>query len=55
MYDDALQQMVLFTVDADSTWSGSYITQTDDVDVIGTIGMSYADYLAFDTSNLAFV
>ena len=55
MYDDALQQMVLFTVDADSTWFGSYITQTDDVDVIGTIGMSYADYLAFDTSNLAFV
>jgi len=52
LYDTTNSQMLLFTVDAEGDGS---IDGSDDIAVVSTVGMSFADYQAFDGSNLQFV
>lgn len=51
-YDLDNEQMVLFTVDAGGD---TLINSGDDIDVIGTVGMSQADYALFNGDNISFV
>lgn len=53
LYDDTNDQMVMLAVHENGT--GNVLDNTSDVDVIGLVSMSYADYQAFDGSNLSFV
>jgi hypothetical protein len=55
MYDDTNSQMILFTVDASSGGAVTLISALDDVDVVGLVGMSQADYNLFGVNNLDFV
>jgi hypothetical protein len=50
-YDLQNSQMVIVAVDS----PGNVVNAGDNVDVVGTIAMSQADFNAFDNSNLAFV
>jgi len=50
-YDQTNSQMVLFDIHS----GNATITKTDHIDVIATVSMSYADFLAANNSNLHFV
>ncbi|MCB1468714.1 MAG: hypothetical protein KDK08_16595 [Rhizobiaceae bacterium] len=52
LYDSSRGEMVLFTVDSGGDTA---INTGDDIDVIGTVAMTYDDYLAFNGSNISFV
>ncbi|MCD1645658.1 DUF4214 domain-containing protein [Aurantimonas coralicida] len=69
LYDATNQQMVLFTIENDATGGGAGgpndvsplagtqqgFNANDDIDVITTVGMSYADYMAFNGDHISFV
>ncbi|MBC6718652.1 DUF4214 domain-containing protein [Aurantimonas sp. DM33-3] len=54
LYDSANQQMMVFTVDASNN-SNTLIQAADDIDVVAFVGMSQADFDAFNASNFAFL
>ncbi|MGD9884532.1 MAG: hypothetical protein AB7U95_30955 [Reyranella sp.] len=49
-YDATAQATVVFAIEA-----GTTIEHTDDVHGLATVGMSYTDYLAFESGNFQFV